>query len=94
MASLLEQALFLFTDSIVMLLIERKGVSVKSMQKAIPTSKVFAFFRLVQNPKCLSRAGTTNSGPRSAAASDILAVPNNAQSLEPTPNPNSAHSYA
>ena len=36
MASLLEQALFLFTDSILMLLIERKGVSVKSMQKSHP----------------------------------------------------------
>lgn len=32
MASLLEQALFLFTDVVVMLLIERKGVSVQAMQ--------------------------------------------------------------
>jgi 6-phospho-3-hexuloisomerase len=34
MASLLEQALFLFTDIVVMLLIERKGVSVQSMQES------------------------------------------------------------
>src|SRR6201987_4636371 len=33
MASLLEQALFLFTDVVVMMLIERKGVSVAAMQK-------------------------------------------------------------
>ncbi len=33
MASLLEQALFLFTDIVVMLLIERKGVSVQAMQE-------------------------------------------------------------
>jgi 6-phospho-3-hexuloisomerase len=33
MASLLEQALFLFTDIVVMLLIERKGVSVQTMQE-------------------------------------------------------------
>lgn len=34
MASLLEQALFLFTDIVVMLLMERRGVSVESMQKS------------------------------------------------------------
>jgi 6-phospho-3-hexuloisomerase len=34
MASLLEQALFLFTDTIVMLVMERKGVSVESMQES------------------------------------------------------------
>ena len=34
MATLLEQALFLFTDIVVMLLIERKGVSVQSMQES------------------------------------------------------------
>jgi 6-phospho-3-hexuloisomerase len=34
MASLLEQALFLFTDIVVMLLIERKGISVQSMQES------------------------------------------------------------
>ncbi|MBV9671382.1 MAG: sugar isomerase [Verrucomicrobia bacterium] len=34
MASLLEQSLFLFTDIIVMLLMERKGVSAASMQKS------------------------------------------------------------
>jgi 6-phospho-3-hexuloisomerase len=34
MASLLEQALFLFTDIVVMMLIERKGVSVAAMQKS------------------------------------------------------------
>jgi len=34
MASLLEQALFLFTDIVVMLLMERKGISVESMQKS------------------------------------------------------------
>jgi 6-phospho-3-hexuloisomerase len=34
MASLLEQALFLFTDIVVMLLMERKGVSTESMQKS------------------------------------------------------------
>ncbi|HEY0792302.1 MAG TPA: SIS domain-containing protein [Chthoniobacterales bacterium] len=34
MASLLEQALFLFTDVVVMLLMERKGVSVEAMQKS------------------------------------------------------------
>jgi len=34
MASLLEQALFLFTDIVVMLVMERKGVSVESMQKS------------------------------------------------------------
>jgi 6-phospho-3-hexuloisomerase len=34
MASLLEQALFLFTDIVVMLLMERKGVSVESMQES------------------------------------------------------------
>ena len=34
MASLLEQALFLFTDIVVMLLIERKGVSLQSMQES------------------------------------------------------------
>ena len=33
MASLLEQALFLFTDIVVMLLIERKGVSIQAMQE-------------------------------------------------------------
>jgi 6-phospho-3-hexuloisomerase len=33
MASLLEQALFLFTDVVVMLLMERKGVSVEAMQE-------------------------------------------------------------
>lgn len=33
MASLLEQALFLFTDIVVILLIERKGVSVQAMQE-------------------------------------------------------------
>jgi 6-phospho-3-hexuloisomerase len=34
MASLLEQALFLFTDIVVMLLIERKGVSIQAMQES------------------------------------------------------------
>jgi 6-phospho-3-hexuloisomerase len=34
MASLLEQALFLFTDIVVMMLMERKGVSVAAMQKS------------------------------------------------------------
>ena len=34
MASLLEQALFLFTDIVVMLVMERKGVSVESMQES------------------------------------------------------------
>lgn len=34
MASLLEQALFLFTDIVAMLLIERKGVSLQSMQES------------------------------------------------------------
>ena len=34
MASLLEQALFLLTDIVVMLLIERKGVSLQSMQES------------------------------------------------------------
>jgi len=34
MASLLEQALFLFTDIVVMMLIERKGVSMAAMQKS------------------------------------------------------------
>jgi 6-phospho-3-hexuloisomerase len=34
MASLLEQTLFLFTDIVVMLLIERKGVSIQAMQES------------------------------------------------------------
>jgi len=34
MASLLEQALFLFTDIVVMLVMERKGVSVEKIQKS------------------------------------------------------------
>ena len=34
MASLLEQALFLFTDIVVMLLMERKGVTPQAMQKS------------------------------------------------------------
>ena len=34
MASLLGQALFLLTDIVVMLLIERKGVSVQAMQES------------------------------------------------------------
>ncbi len=34
MASLLEQALFLFTDIVVMLLMEKRGVSVEAMQKS------------------------------------------------------------
>ena len=33
MASLLEQALLLFTDIVVMMLIERRGVSMKAMQE-------------------------------------------------------------
>jgi 6-phospho-3-hexuloisomerase len=33
MASLLEQALFLFTDIVVMLFMERKGVSLQAMQE-------------------------------------------------------------
>ena len=41
MASLLEQALFLFTDIVVMLLMARKGFPFKQCRKAIRTWKVY-----------------------------------------------------